>query len=248
LVKFLRVPILEDLAIFRRQVTVPVIANVSGRFANLRRLLEALCLRRTKALLNLPEPVTHTELLKLSAEETITYRDFGELCKQAIDMAVSGHSMTKANQYVVQAILGMRLFCNDGAKALAKRMNVDGLPLDPDEALSYLQTSANSACIRCGTDITTMYQKDDRSSGTLTICQHLICGECLPEYEADLDSSLDDGRVKCPECDLNWDRSSFIVSARPAPNQDALSGHGTYPTKLLALLRNVKSQNIDDKW
>jgi SWI/SNF-related matrix-associated actin-dependent regulator of chromatin subfamily A3 len=102
LVKFLKVPVLEDLALFRRQITTPVLANVSGRFTNLRRLLEATCLRRTKALLNLPEPVTDTQVLELSASESSMYHDFGDLCKHAIDLAVSGHSIKKANQHVIQ--------------------------------------------------------------------------------------------------------------------------------------------------
>ncbi|KAF2829839.1 DNA repair protein rad5 [Ophiobolus disseminans] len=247
LVKFLKVPILEDLAIFRKQITIPVIANVSGRFKNLRQLLEAVCLRRTKALLNLPEPITHTEYIQLSANETIKYRDFGELCKQAINVAVSGHSMKRANQHVIQAILGMRLFCNDGDNALAKRVNAYGLPSDPGEALSYLQTSEASACARCGTDITTMYQKDDKSSGILTVCQHLICGECISEYEGDLDDSLEDGRAKCPECELRGERNSFILRAGAATTRHTAVKNGKYPTKLLALLENVQSQSINDK-
>ena len=248
LMKYLRVPVLEDLAIFRKQITVPVVANISGRFTNLRRLLEALCLRRTKNLLNLPEPVTHTEILQLSTEETIKYRDFGELCKQAIDVAVSGHSMKKANQHVIQAILGMRLFCNDGENVLAKRLNAHGLPSDPEEALGYLQASANSACTRCGTDITAMYQEDDQSSGRLTVCHHLICGECLPRYESDLDDFSENGRAKCPECELRGERDSFVISPRATTAKDTIAKNGKYPTKLLALLGNVKSQSVQDKW
>lgn len=248
LVKFLKVPVLEDLVLFRKHVTVPVITGVSGRFANLRRLLEAMCLRRTKSLLNLPEPVTHTEILQLSAEELIKYRDFGELCKHAIDIAVSGHSMRKANQHVIQAILGMRLFCNDGDNALVKRMSAHGLPSEPEEALSYLQTTASSTCTRCGTDITTMYQENDSSSGRLTICQHLICGECIHEYEADLDESVEDGRAKCPECELVGERHSFIVRPNTTTTTHVIVRDGKYPSKLLALLRNIKRQNDNDKW
>jgi len=248
LVKFLKVPVLEDLAIFRKQITAPVIANVSGRFTNLRRLLEAMCLRRTKSLLNLPEPVAHVERLALSPEERLAYQDFGALCKQSIDMAVSGHSMKKANQHVIQAILGMRLFCNDGERALMKRMNARGLPSDPEEALTYLQTSADSSCIRCGTDITAMYHEDDKSSGRLTICQHLICGECQSEYEDDLNHSLQDGRAECPECGLRGDRRSFIVRPRAGSAEHKRSEIDPYSTKLLGLLRNVKAQDVGDKW
>jgi SWI/SNF-related matrix-associated actin-dependent regulator of chromatin subfamily A3 len=121
LVKFLRVPILEDTPIFRKHIITPIHLSTSGRFKSLQLLLESLCLRRTKGLLNLPEPVIVTNVLELSVTEKETYLDFGGSCKRAIDRAVSGHSMKKANQIVIQALLGMRLFCNhDPAGLLGK--------------------------------------------------------------------------------------------------------------------------------
>jgi hypothetical protein len=214
----------------------------------LRRLLEAICLRRTKALLELPEPVTEVQLLQLSAVETIQYHDYAESCKHAIDLAVSGHSMQKANQHVIQAILGMRLFCNDGERALIRRKHAQGLPIDPQEALSFLQTSTDAVCIRCGCEITTMYQRDDKSSGVLTTCQHLMCGECLPEFETDLDDSLQDGRSQCPLCGTRGQRSSFIVAPSLSQEDSSVAETLEYPTKLHALLANVQNQDTNDKW
>jgi SWI/SNF-related matrix-associated actin-dependent regulator of chromatin subfamily A3 len=118
LVKFLRVPILEDTPTFRKHIINPVHLSTSGRFKNLQRLLESLCLRRTKGLLGLPEPITVTTVLELSLTEKETYLEFSGNCKRAIDRAVSGHSMKKANQHVIQALLGMRLFCNHGPAGL----------------------------------------------------------------------------------------------------------------------------------
>ncbi|KAH7090598.1 DNA repair protein rad5 [Paraphoma chrysanthemicola] len=246
LVKFLRVPILDELPIFRRYITVPILNNTSGKFQNLRRLLEVICLRRTKTILHLPEPVTDIRALHLSREELTQYLDFGERCRYEIDLAVSGHSMKKANQHVIQAILGMRLFCNDGQAALAKRLAVTTLPSDPEEALSYLQTSSKSGCIKCDTDVTTMYQDDDPNTGKLTICQHLICGECLPTYEAELKSSEENERAQCPECGLRGERSTFIRPATVAQRQE-MRIDGKYPTKLYALLGDIRAQSTDDK-
>ncbi|KAH7075544.1 DNA repair protein rad5, partial [Paraphoma chrysanthemicola] len=246
LVKFLRVPIVGELPVFRRYITVPILNNTSGKFHNLRRLLEVICLRRTKTILNLPEPVTDIRALHLSREELTQYRDFGELCRYEIDLAVSGHSMKKANQHVIQAILGMRLFCNDGQAALAKRLAASTLPSDPEEALSYLQTSSKSGCIKCDTDVTTMYQDDDPNTGKLTICQHLICGECLPTYEAELKSSEVNERAQCPECGLPGEISTFIRPATVAQRQET-NIDGKYPTKLYALLGNIRAQSRNDK-
>jgi SWI/SNF-related matrix-associated actin-dependent regulator of chromatin subfamily A3 len=142
----------------------------------------------------------------------------------------------------------MRLFCNDGEHALAKRMTTHGLPSDPDEALSYLQTSGKSACVQCGTDITTLYQEDDSSSGRLTICQHVICGECLPAYEEELDSNEEDGRASCPVCGLQGNRKKFVVQPKLDTQDYATLMDSRPPTKLLALLSNVEQQSVNDKW
>lgn len=243
--KFLRVPVLDDLKTFRKYVTVPVHAGASGRFANLRRLLEAMCLRRTKTLLNLPEPITNTQMLELSASENEVYHDFGESCRHVIDLAVSGHSIKKANHHVIQAVLGMRLFCNDGPSALSRKWFTQGLPSDPDQALSFLQACGRSVCVQCDAEVQTMYQSDDRSSGILTSCQHLICGECLPTYEADLDDISEEGRTQCPICELHGPRDSFLS---PPSRSVKTTAADSYPTKLLALLNTVRDQNVTEKW
>jgi SWI/SNF-related matrix-associated actin-dependent regulator of chromatin subfamily A3 len=247
LIRFLRVPVLEDIAIFRKHIIAPVFSTTTNRFTNLRRLLEALCLRRTKALLKLPEPDSHIQILTLSDEETLKYRDFCERSRCAIELAVSGHSMKKANQHVVQLILAARLFCNDGDDTLLGRMSLCGVLSKPEEALSYLQTSDNSQCVRCDAEITMMYQEDDRSSRVLTTCSHLICGECLPHIEHELDFSLKEGYSICPICEMQVQRDHFIVR-RPMPSIASPSGVRNYPSKLLNLLQNVQNQVIDDKW
>lgn len=244
--KFLRVPILDDMRTFRKHITVPVQANSSGRFANLRRLLESLCLRRTRTLLGLPDPINDTQMLKFSASESAMYQDFGENCRHAIDLAVSGHSMQKANHHVIRAILGMRLFCNDGPKALLGKWGPCGFPSDPEEALSYLQTTGKSICAQCECEVLALYQADDRSSGVLTICQHVLCGECRPIFEADLDAYLEDGRTQCPICGLQGSRDAFITE--PSQQCASTSPQKSYPTKLLALLENVRGHNSADKW
>ncbi|KAF2848795.1 hypothetical protein T440DRAFT_556368 [Plenodomus tracheiphilus IPT5] len=249
LMKFLRVPILDDLAIFRRQVTIPVFSKTNSRFTNLRRLLEALCLRRTKTLLGLPEPITETRFLEFSQPERAQYHDYANLCKHAIGMAVSEHSFRKVNQHVIQAILGMRLFCNDGKSALIKRQNMLELPDDPEQTLSYVQTDSTSTCIDCGIEIVSLYQAEDSTSGILTVCQHLICSICLPDYEADLDEAMEDGRSECRFCRLRADRLSFIL--RPSPSSHEKTAHivpeEEYSTKLRQVVQDIKSRGANDK-
>lgn len=236
------------MASFRKHISTPILTKTDNRFGNLSRLLEAVSLRRTKAILKQPEPVIETKLLPFSIEEQIQYQDYAAACKHAIDLAVSGRSFKKANQQVIQALLGLRLFCNDGEKSLAKRNVAYGLPELPEEFLSFLQTSSDAVCIHCGCEITTMYQGDDKSSGILTICHHLLCGECLPDFEADLDNDCEDGRSSCPFCGLRAERSSFIVAPSSESENSADIQNTAWPTKLRAVLDNVQDQGPSDKW
>lgn len=247
LLKFIRVPILDEIPTFRKYVTNPVAAGSPGRFANLRKVLASLCLRRTKALLNLPDPVTDNQLLGLSKTETESYREFAEICKRAIDLAVSGHSPKKVNQHIIEALLRMRLFCNHGISALTGKWNLNGFPSDPEEALSYLQTKGKATCVQCDSDVLSMYQDEDRSSGCLTVCNHLICGECIPAFKADLADAVHDGYAICPVCGHKGDQESFIIEPNRSFNTREKE-QKSYSTKLCALLRTVGSQSSDDKW
>jgi SWI/SNF-related matrix-associated actin-dependent regulator of chromatin subfamily A3 len=248
LVKFLRIPVLDDLASFRKYISTPILSRSNNRFGNLSRLLEAICLRRTKVLLKQPEPIVETRLLQFSAEEQMQYDDYAVYCKNSIDLAVSGHSFKKANQQVIQAILSLRLFCNDGEKSLAKRNISHSLPTLPEEALSFFQTFSDAVCIQCGCEITTMYQGDDKSSGILTICHHLLCGECLPDFEADLDENSGNGRSCCPFCGLRAERSSFVITPSSDSDGPTHIRNTAWPTKLRAILESVQYQGSSDKW
>jgi SNF2 family DNA or RNA helicase len=57
LVSFLKVPILEKPPTFRKFIMNPVSSRSRGRFQNLQKLLQTICIRRTRELLNLPEPL-----------------------------------------------------------------------------------------------------------------------------------------------------------------------------------------------
>jgi SNF2 family DNA or RNA helicase len=61
LIKFLKVPILEETPMFREHIIAPIEAGTKGCLTNLRRLLEALCVRRTKSMLELSDSNTETQ-------------------------------------------------------------------------------------------------------------------------------------------------------------------------------------------
>ncbi|KAF2102280.1 hypothetical protein NA57DRAFT_35076, partial [Rhizodiscina lignyota] len=146
LVSFLRVPVLENGPTFRKFITNPILSNTSGRFQNLRTLLQTICIRRTRE----------------------------------IDMAVSGYANRKVNSTVLESLLKLRLFCNNGSARSLLAIGPDGLPMDADEFLSYLQQSDQNICTYCSSIVYTIDNSADTDGGRLmSTCAHLICRNCI---------------------------------------------------------------------
>ncbi|KAJ5968430.1 hypothetical protein N7501_004678, partial [Penicillium viridicatum] len=167
LVAFLRVPILDRVAPFRKFISTPTSSGRRDRFHNLQILLHAICIRRTRDVLNLPEPTTETRKLPMSPTEKIQYKDLLDECRTKVDMAVSGRKNGKVNSAVLESLLSLRLFCNNGKAAAS-------IPLDSDEALSYLEQLDKNVCIYCSSTVFWLSDTPDTDGGIfLAGCRHL---------------------------------------------------------------------------
>jgi SWI/SNF-related matrix-associated actin-dependent regulator of chromatin subfamily A3 len=246
LLKFLRVPIFKEIQIFRKHIILPTKSKGPGRFSHLRRLMESVCLRRTRAVLGLPEPSTETIALSLSPAEVDAYSSLLESCRRAIDMATSGRNTRKANQIMLEALLRARLLCNNGSRAYGNQHFPLGFPKNPEEAVSYLQTLDEAACSYCSYEVSSLNYSDDKGSGTLTVCHHLLCYSCVPRFKADLEDSCADGRANCPFCTHTDLITNFIVLSTAAPEYNAEKSK-SYPTKLLKVVDVIKSQPHENK-
>jgi SWI/SNF-related matrix-associated actin-dependent regulator of chromatin subfamily A3 len=233
LVTFLKVPILESAAAFRNFITRPINSNSGARFKNLRTLLESICLRRTKELLDLPEPIPQTRRLAFSPLEQAEYNELLHNCRVEIDKAVSGHRRGTINSTVLETLLKLRLYCNNGSKTGR---------LDPDETLALLQQDDRNFCTYCLGTVRSIDSSRDTDGGILLpSCSHLVCRTCLPTHRAQRD--------KCPLC--TDEVGDGIGALLTAPNNQSPIG-GTldsssvgpprqYPSKLVALLEDVKT-------
>ncbi|KAJ6000208.1 hypothetical protein N7481_000617 [Penicillium waksmanii] len=92
LIAFLKVPVLERPSTFRKLISHPISSNARYRFKNMQTLLHAVCIRRTRGLLEIPEPLIQVKQLPMSQLERSQYRELLHDCKMKIDMAVSGIS------------------------------------------------------------------------------------------------------------------------------------------------------------
>ncbi|KAF2178005.1 hypothetical protein K469DRAFT_676470 [Zopfia rhizophila CBS 207.26] len=239
LATFLKVPILENAPTFRRFVTTPITTGSKGRFENLRSLLQTICLRRTRELLDLPEPIPQIRRLPLTQSERGEYDELLRGCRTKIDMAVSGRRKGRINSTVLESLLKLRLFCNNGNINAVFNMGPKGLPADPDEALTYLQQFDQNICAYCSGTIYSLNDTTDADGGIiLPSCYHLVCRGCMPHHRA--------RGQRCPTCVpgeelLLLTGPSGVMHAQPwgVYPHNGTEYPSQYPTKLLALLADI---------
>ncbi|KAJ2989303.1 hypothetical protein NUW58_g3536 [Xylaria curta] len=248
LVSFLRVPILEKAPTFRKFITNPINSTSRSRFRNLQAMLQAVCLRRTRQLLDLPEPVPKLRRLQLTSLEQSQYQDLITQCKICIDMAVSQRGKSNANSAVLESLLKLRLFCNNGRSNVVLENGPTGLSLlDSDEVLIYLQQQGQNICTYCSGTIYFVNEAVETDGGIfISSCCHLVCHNCLPHHRAQ--------KRRCPICALK-DGSTPQPTLQPRsmhtspvkPKKSSITRPvGPYPSKLLALLSDIR-QNSSHK-
>jgi SNF2 family DNA or RNA helicase len=231
------VPILESPQTFAKIVKNPINTNSPGRFQNLGILLKTICLRRTRELLDLPEPVPRIRRIPLTPSERVDYDSLLHRGQIQIDMAVSGRRKGRVNSTVLEALLKLRLFCNNGKDLDDLHSSTLGLPEDPDEALSYLQQQDQNICAYCKGTIYSLSQcVDDESGSIIGKCAHLLCQTCLPQHRAQ--------KRECPTCaeDIMQGFATMDkpVSETPSQGVEKDREQRRYPSKLLALLSDLQ--------
>ena len=244
LISFLRVPVMENSSMFRKYITSQCASNSQDRFKGLRTLIRALCLRRTREVLNLPDPTPEQRIVDFSLSEQHGYRKILSDGRAAIDMAVSRRAKSKLSSIVLRSILGLRIFCNNGEDTSVACAGPNGVPTDPDEALTYLQQENNDCCVYCSGIVYSISNHSDTDSGLIIPrCSHLVCRGCIAQFHSK--------RRECPRCALDKPNrrslqsgagspTSLVVSQgnQPSPRTAAPNG---YPSKLLALLRDIQN-------
>ncbi|KAH8708493.1 SNF2 family N-terminal domain-containing protein [Phaeosphaeriaceae sp. PMI808] len=229
LIAFLRVPDLERASTFRKYIITPTSPDRGSQFQNLQLLLETVCLRRTRDILGLSEPVVQPRLLTFSSQERYQYDELYERYRRQVQMAVSG--VIKVASTTLRSIHELRLFCNNGLKPAEREQRESD-----DEMLSYLQQLERNRCAKCSLPILCIDEKGDRNCGMfIHSCRHLVCHSCLPqclnkEKACRLCAS---GHIP-PDITNHISTEVSVPAAKEFPSQ--------YPSKLLALLQDIQQE------
>ncbi|KAI0123677.1 SNF2 family N-terminal domain-containing protein [Xylariales sp. AK1849] len=250
LIKFLRLPILDDTATFRKHIIGrnKITGTVSKRgFENLQLLLGSLCLRRTSSVLSALGVTFKEYRQEFSAGERDAYDKLGADCRRSLDAAVNSASTKKAHHAILEGLLRLRMFCNNGTETVRLQ---DPFPFRSDEAMSILQQSESASCAICSAELFS-FDHDDitGTSPHLTGCPRLICAECLPQFHGEIQSKRAQGDMHCSLCgDIDSSSNKVLVINSTSSLYCGVSSEPeTYPTKILTLLDDIKTHYYEEK-
>lgn len=240
LVSFLRVPLLENPATFRKYIISEDKTGTRHRFRNLRLLLSSICLRRTKQVAGLLEPIAQMRELYFTQTERQDYESLLDRIEKRIDLGVSGHAgNSRGSPAIFQAMLQLRLFCNHG-RIYASSSTENNL----EDALDFLQQNDEANCVFCSRPIYSINDRPDTDGGHLiTPCTHLTCRLC---HEDMLQKSQ-----SCPSCAAGdkemtvqkvLDRMRMSSFEDTSSYQQATRQLPDFPSKLLTFVEDISQQ------
>ncbi|KAK7943142.1 uncharacterized protein PG986_012255, partial [Apiospora aurea] len=239
LVSFLRIPLLENALTFQRFTVNLSKQGAKYRFKNLRTLLESVCLRRTKEIIGLADPLQVTRELTFTTAERDQYNELLRKYEALVDVGVSGHSTKRGSTAKVQSFLKLRLFCNNGLPPDC--MSCD--ELGPDETLTYLQQIDEAVCVYCDSTIFTINDLPGTDGGRiLSGCSHLACSDCYAHRHP--------REANCPKCTQNMNQHILETAPFEETQQREIGESPVrpsiptqrYPTKLLAFVGDIEQQ------
>lgn len=220
-------------------------ANLYFDFKNLRVLLGSICLRRGKDILSLFGLKVEERRPQFSAVERQEYNDLLHKGRVAFDLALSSHNTKETHQRVIEALLRLRLYCNNGSPQQNRRL-LSSNSLDSEEILSLLQQSGDVVCRYCSCDILSLGISENPDSIHMTNCRVLICGECIPQYQQTLKKNSGLEEQSCPFCSgKHYMDNLFRIDHRSHDRE--INPRTTYPSKLLALLNDVQKNPLHEK-
>ena len=239
LITFLRLPFLSEATQFRRHITRRTSLTQSKQqpdYESLRLLLGAICLRRNKAILPVPQSDEHVYNIEFSWREREQYERLAYSWREALDLAVSGHKPKDAHQTVLEALLRMRIFCNNGDFFGNGHAS---LLTDPDEMGSILQQSDKVGCRYCSCDVLSFGHADDSSSGFVTACHFAVCGGCLVAYREFVRKY-----GSCPICNVRHQSQSPVRSQYARSESQKIY---QFPPKLITLCEDIGRHRNESK-
>ncbi|KAJ5338183.1 hypothetical protein N7452_004911 [Penicillium brevicompactum] len=240
LVKFLRVPVLDDSSIFRKFITGKTLARIispKSNYGNLRLLLGSICLRRNISMVTELEASSQVQRPTLSESERRAYKALETACRERITAAISFQRGKGESRIVLTAILLLRIFCNTGVNSTLTLENFLEQS-QADEIASLALQGGEDICIECNTDVTLLAHNSTATENQLQ--DKPTCHQCMSRTSKPTDQTGQPHGVDAGREAANTTQGQEINVSTDSPARTLHNIRASYPPKLMALLDNIK--------
>ena len=253
LIRFLRVPVLDDPTNFRRHIAGRR-KSVGGipkpDYANLKLLLGSICLRRCTSTVLYGLGVTFlVRRPRLSESDRRAYDNFALACDRSIKQAVNGRLTEQENKSILTAVLRLRIFCNIGPSALIGDPSQevgDGDEYGSDEDISPSE-NGDVICEQCS-EMSALGAGEVDSRRRESSPRRMKCRFCASRVAGvdDAGSPLEDCARFPPPISMGAVQDTEMDDRCHASSADT-SNQGCYSSKLNALLADIQEHYSQDK-
>lgn len=210
-----------------------------------------MCLRRTRVLLDLPNAEDQTITLSLSTEERSMYSQIIEDTKRSIDDCISSRSITKAYNGIFQAILRLRLLCNNGTQQISN----SGSEFQGDFAQDGYVEEGRPACTFCSCEIIVSdSQIDDSPGASPQTPLQLLCPACLSPNDTKKTNHQKKPKKQQPKSSRRVQQTKLArnISSHSGDRASSTSFRPTFTpnghsSKLSALVSNIRENILGNK-
>ncbi|KAJ4196037.1 hypothetical protein NW767_009495 [Fusarium falciforme] len=214
-------------------------------------LLQALCLRRTREVLNLPSTRQTVRRLDFSPEERDQYEKTKNILIRTIKNRV-GEIENSSKFGLFQMRLQLRILCNHGTYQKAFSWHRRSLQDEKEALIGSFGGHGEMTCAGCQQPVPILGSNWAEGGKFEDECAHILCSECIDESTW-AGSGVPPGR--CPVC-VRWSQPSrhaggtdrdVEMSDAPVKKSSAEDDHKHYfntdgvSTKMQAIIRDVRT-------
>ncbi|RYP61327.1 hypothetical protein DL771_010166 [Monosporascus sp. 5C6A] len=186
----------------------------------------------------------------LAEAERRAYDKLAVSCGQYIKAAVNGHSSKGGKKSILTAVLKLRIFCNTGFASPIDSTYDDAEEwFWPDEVASLLQQSGEDICTDCGSDMLAWSAGDELAEPHKLPQHRLKCENCTQRITRMEDTETllrgETNILSITDSDMMQDVRYEAEHGSPLTTDP--TDYASYPSKLRALLTDIKEHYDQDK-
>ncbi|KAM5349514.1 hypothetical protein ACJ41O_006019 [Fusarium nematophilum] len=217
LFRFIQAQPLDQPSVFRKWIEAPFDQTTEDHELvkdRLVLLLGALCLRRTKEVLELPSSRQYIRYLDLSPQEREQYERTRNILIRTITHR-AGETEKSSKFGLFQMNLQLRILCNHGTFQKEFSWHRRSLMDEREAIVDALGTQGQISCAGCQLPAPVLGSNWARYEGQ---CAHVLCAECIEDSTTD---GTGTSQRRCPIC-VKWHQSLVRSTSNSTHDRDGV--------------------------